>query len=262
MSKGLVLKEVATTPETPAAGYARLFLDDTLGLVVQDDAGVVTPFGAVGIATGGLTGQLLAKTSATDYDTEWIDPPSSLGDVVGPASAVSGNIATFDGATGKLIQDGGVTIADFATAAQGSLADTALQPADVGTAAAEDVGAFATAAQGALADSALQPGDPISINAQTGTTYTLVLTDIGKLVTLSNAGAITLTVPTNASVAFPVGTVIALAQLGAGLVTVAGDTGVTINGVTPGDSDLSGQYATASLTKLATDTWLLSGGLA
>ena len=50
----------------------------------------------------------------------------------------------------------------FATAAQGSLADSAVQPADLGTAAAEDVGAFATSGQGALADSATQPGDNIS----------------------------------------------------------------------------------------------------
>lgn len=46
----------------------------------------------------------------------------------------------------------------YATAAQGALAATAVQPGDIGTAAAEDVGAFATAAQGLLADSAVQPG--------------------------------------------------------------------------------------------------------
>jgi len=105
-------------------------------------------------------------------------------------------------------------------------------------------------------------GSTVAINAQTGTTYTLVLADAGKLVTLTNGSAITLTVPTNASVAYPVGTVIALAQLGAGLVSIAGASGVTINGVTPGDDDLAGQWATASLTKLDTNTWLLSGGLA
>ena len=108
----------------------------------------------------------------------------------------------------------------------------------------------------------VQPGDPVSINAQTGTTYTLVLTDAGKLLTVENGSAVTLTVPTNASVAFDVGTVIALGQLGVGLATVVGDTGVTINGTTPGNSALGGQYATASLTKIATDTWLLSGAVA
>ena len=98
-----------------------------------------------------------------------------------------------------------------------------------------------------------------TINAQTGTTYTLVLTDSSKLVTLSNAAAIALTVPTNASVAFPVGTSVDLAQVGAGQVTFAGDTGVTVN-ATPG-LKLRAQYSGATLVKTATDTWLLVGDL-
>lgn len=101
----------------------------------------------------------------------------------------------------------------------------------------------------------------VDINAQTGTTYTLVLADAGKLVTLTNAGAITLTVPPNASVAFSTGTTIAVTQLGAGTVTVSPGAGVTLNSLS-GATDVSGQYATASLTKTGTDTWLLAGGLA
>lgn len=134
--------------------------------------------------------------------------------------------------------------------------------ADLGTAAESDAGDFATAAQGATADSALQPGDPVSVNAQTGTTYTLVLADAGKLVTLSNAGAITLTIPTNASVAFPIGTTIAGAQLGAGAVTIQGATGVTVNGVSAGSEATSAQYDTFAMTLIAADVWLVSGGLA
>ena len=60
-----------------------------------------------------------------------------------------------------------------------------------------------------------------SINAQTGTTYTFVLADQGKYITASNASAITVSIPTNASVAFPVGTSIDLIQIGAGQVTVS-----------------------------------------
>ena len=103
----------------------------------------------------------------------------------------------------------------------------------------------------------------VEINAQTGTTYTLVLADAGKLVTLDNGAAITLTVPTNATAAFPVGTVIALQQLGAGAVDVVGDTGVTINGTAPGSESLTdAQYlTTAALTKHATDTWTLTGAV-
>ena len=96
-------------------------------------------------------------------------------------------------------------------------------------------------------------------NAQTGTTYTLVLTDAGKMVTLTNASAITLTIPTNASVAFPVNTRIDLIQYGAGQVTVAG-AGVTINS-SGAKLKLTGQYSGASLWKKATDTWVLIGDL-
>jgi len=96
-------------------------------------------------------------------------------------------------------------------------------------------------------------------NAQTGTTYTLVLTDAGKMVTLTNASAITLTIPTNASVAFPVNTRIDLLQYGAGQVTVGG-AGVTINS-SGAKLKLTGQYSGASLWKKATDTWVLIGDL-
>jgi microcystin-dependent protein len=54
------------------------------------------------------------------------------GDVHWPASSVDDRIATFDGTTGKIIQDGGVKVSDLATAAQGALADSALQSSDIG----------------------------------------------------------------------------------------------------------------------------------
>lgn len=99
----------------------------------------------------------------------------------------------------------------------------------------------------------------VNINAQTGTTYTLALADSAKLVTLSNASAITLTVPTNASVAFPTGTQIILYQAGAGQVTIGG-AGVTIrsNG---NKLKLTGQYAVASIIKIGTDEWIAAGNL-
>jgi hypothetical protein len=99
----------------------------------------------------------------------------------------------------------------------------------------------------------------LAINAQTGTTYTPVLADNGKLVTLSNASAITLTVPTNASVAYATGAQINIEQIGAGQVTVVGDTGVTVNGT---GTKLRTQWSAATLVKLGTDSWTLIGDLA
>ena len=96
-------------------------------------------------------------------------------------------------------------------------------------------------------------------NAQTGTTYTLVLTDVAKIVSLSNASAITLTVPTNASVAFPTGTQILLYQAGAGQVTIGG-AGVTLRS---NGSRLksNGQYAIFGLIKINTDEWVVFGNV-
>lgn len=99
----------------------------------------------------------------------------------------------------------------------------------------------------------------IGINSQTGTTYTLVLTDAGKLVRCNNASAITLTVPPNSSVAFPVNTVITVEQQGAGQITVTPGSGVTCNAF---DGLLSaGQYAGLSLVKVSTDVWTVFGGI-
>lgn len=98
------------------------------------------------------------------------------------------------------------------------------------------------------------------INAQTGTSYTLVLSDAGKFVTMTNAAASTLTVPPNSSVAFPIGTVVEGAQLGAGQVTLTPGTGVTIN-ATPG-LKVAAQFGSFALLKTATDTWLAVGRLA
>lgn len=97
------------------------------------------------------------------------------------------------------------------------------------------------------------------VNAQTGTTYTLVLTDAGKVVTMDNASANTLTIPLNASVAFPTNTQIDILMKGAGSTTVTGDTGVTVNGVSAGGATIDGQYKAITLLKVATDTWIMFG---
>jgi hypothetical protein len=105
---------------------------------------------------------------------------------------------------------------------------------------------------------------PLGINAQTGTTYDLALSDAGGVVTLDNGSPITVTVPANSSVAFPVGTVIVLAQIGAGQVTVAEASAGSPSVVTiysPETLKLRKQFAQASLTKIGTDTWLLEGNL-
>jgi hypothetical protein len=104
----------------------------------------------------------------------------------------------------------------------------------------------------------------LTLNAQTGTTYTLVLTDNGRLVTLNNAAAITVTVPTNASVAYATGAIINVQQIGAGQVTIQGDTGVTLTstGATATTPKTRAQYSAASIIKTGTDSWTVIGDIA
>jgi hypothetical protein len=100
----------------------------------------------------------------------------------------------------------------------------------------------------------------IPINTQSGTAYTLVLADQGKLVERSNGSAQTLTIPTNASVAFPIGTVIMISQTGAGALTI-NNAGVTVRVEATWTKVLGGQYSMCTIIKRATDEWMLSGDL-
>lgn len=101
----------------------------------------------------------------------------------------------------------------------------------------------------------------IAINAQTGTTYTTVLGDDGKLITCDNGSAIALTIPPSSSVNYGIGTQINIMQLGAGQVTITAGVGVTLRS---SGSKLKtyGQYAVATCCKIATDTWVVVGNLA
>jgi hypothetical protein len=95
----------------------------------------------------------------------------------------------------------------------------------------------------------------------TGTTKTLALADEGTKQECNNASAQTITLPTNASVAFDVGTEIEFIQKGAGVVTIEGDTGVTVNGTSGGSVDINNQYQGAVAYKTATDEWIISGDI-
>ena len=86
------------------------------------------------------------------------------------------------------------------------------------------------------------------------------MTDAAKVVEMNVSTANTLTVPTNANVAFAVGTQILVVQTGAGQTTIAGDSGVTVNSA-GGLLKLNAQWSVAVLVKRGTDSWLASGDL-
>jgi len=105
-----------------------------------------------------------------------------------------------------------------------------------------------------------------TLNAQTGTTYTTVLSDSYQvLITQSNASANAIKIPTNASVAHPVGTVITVLNIGAGTCTISavtsGTTTVLSAGATAAAPTLA-QYKSAAIIKTAIDTWYVVGAIA
>lgn len=110
------------------------------------------------------------------------------------------------------------------------------------------------------ASSAFKNRQKAPVNTQTAD-YVLVLADSGKTVELNKATAISVTVPPNASVAFPIGTVIDVVQLGAGAATVVAGAAVTIRSAA-GALGIAAQYAGARLRKRATNEWVLTGSLA
>jgi hypothetical protein len=105
----------------------------------------------------------------------------------------------------------------------------------------------------------------VALNPQTDT-YTAVLTDNqNKVVTMDKATANDFLIPTNANVAFPIGSVINVVQIGAGKTTIkavtSGTTTISSTGATATAPDLRAQFSSASCIKTGTDTWIVVGDI-
>lgn len=181
-----------------------------------------------------------------------IASPTFTGTPAAPTAAADTNTTQL--ATTAYVVGQGYLKSTTASSAYAPLAS----PAFTGTPSAPTAASGTNTTQIATTAFVTAAVSTISINAQTGTSYTLALSDLGKIVEMNNAAANTLNVPTDAAVAFPVGTAIDIFQTGTGQTTVAGS-GVTIN-ARPG-LKLSGQWATATLVKRAANTWILIGNI-
>jgi hypothetical protein len=183
---------------------------------------------------GGTSGQMLTKASNTDNDYAWVTP--EIGDIT---AVVAGTGLSGGGTTGSVTVSIDSTVATL-TGSQTLTNKTLTAPV----------------INGGLIN--------LTLNAQTGTTYTAVAGDSGKLVTLSNASAITVTLPPSV---YAAGEQINFVQLGAGQVTFSQGSGVTIvsTGATASAPKISKQYAAATVICTvggATPTFLVIGALA
>ena len=126
----------------------------------------------------------------------------------------------------------------------------------LGTAATTAASAYATAAQGALADSALQT-QSFALVTESTTSRTLLLTDAQKYIRCTNGSATTITVPPQTDVAWVADTEILIEQAGTGQITIAPGSGVTLR--TSQTLLSASQYSQLTLKRVASDEWVVGG---
>jgi len=195
---------------------------------------------------GGTSGQILSKNSNTDMDFIWI--ANDQGDITGVTAT---SPLTGGGTSGAITvgiqsattsQSGAVQLENSTSSTSTT---TAAVPASVKS--AYDLAAAATPKL-------------LSFNAQTGTTYTLISSDADKLVTTSNASAVTVTIPPSV---FSAGQQINLQSIGVGLTTFAAGAGVTITstGASAAAPVLRARYSACTIICTASNTFTVIGDL-
>jgi hypothetical protein len=135
-----------------------------------------------------------------------------------------------------------------------------------GTIAIDSTVATLTETQTLTNKTLTDPKINLAFNADSGSSYTAVLTDNGKVVTMNNGSGNTFQLPTNASVAFSIGTQINILQIGAGQTTIqavtSGTTSILSTGATAAAPKIRARYGSATCIKAGTDLWYVIGDIA
>lgn len=234
----------------PAAGITQLTGDVTAG---PGSGSQVTTLATVNTNVGSFGGA--SSVPQFTVNGKGLITAASAIAVVAPAGTLSGTTLNSTVVSSSLTSVGtlaSLTVSGLITASGGVTGTVNYTPA---TSANWPV--VPTTVAGALDD--LATNILVGINTQTAS-YTLVLTDQNKLVTINSASATTLTIPPNSSVAFPIGAQVLLSQFGTANVTITAGAGVTLLSA-DGSYITRVQYSTAPMVQVSTNTWLLGGDL-
>lgn len=195
---------------------------------------------------GGTSGQILSKNSNTDMDFVWIN--NDQGDITGVTAT---SPLTGGGTSGAIT----VGIQSASTSQAG-----AVQLTDSTSSTSTSTAATPNAVKSAYDLAAAALPKLVSFNAQTGTTYTFVASDADKLVTTSNASAVTVTIPPSV---FTTGQQFDVQSIGVGLTTFAAGAGVTITstGATAAAPKLRARYSACTVICTASNSFTVIGDL-
>lgn len=242
-------------------------IGSTIEIVIRNDADaaetITVAAGAGGTTSGTMT---IAQNAANRFRIRFtnIDYPTEAYEVSGLTAA-----AAAGGAGDALVAN---PLSQFAATTSAQLRGVISDETGTGVAVFNNgptillpaIASFANAGHthldsaggGTLTLAAISDAAVLSANTQTAN-YVAVLGDAGKVIEMNVGSGNTFTVPPNSSVAFSVGTIIEVYQMGAGQTTITEGAGVTFR--KPRGAKTGAQYATASLRKRATDEWVVSG---
>jgi hypothetical protein len=260
---------IAATPIALTATQTKTLLSlqnvENTALSTWAGSSNITTLGTIATGVWGGTAVAVNKggTGQTSYTDGQLLIGNSSGNGLTKATLTAGANIIITNGNGSIeiaaSAPGTGTVTDVsvvtANGISGSVATSTTTPAITLT-----LGAINPSSIGATTPCPIQGYRPV--NTQTGTSYTLVLSDSGKEITMNNGSASTLTIPPFASVAFVAQTEVDIFQLGAGQVTITAGAGVTIVSYNT-LVKLAGQYAGATIKHTATqNTWSLVGNLA